>query len=74
MKDCYNDSSAFKLQHMKDAIVRKKKEQAERNGLDPNTIKCTISTETAKIAMTAVAMEGTHLGFTKKKLQTKTKS
>ena len=49
------NSNTFKLKYMKDMIAKRKKEVAEADGLDPNTIKCGITTEWSKICMTATA-------------------
>ena len=38
LQDCSNSSSAFKLQDMKDVYAEKKREQAEKDGLDPDSI------------------------------------
>ena len=60
---------------MKNTLESKRKEDAEANGLDPDTITCDISDKTAKAAMVAVAMGDSNLQFTtKKKLMAKTES
>ena len=72
LMSCSHDSSAFKLVHMKEALIKKKKKQAEEDGLDPETVRYTICNESAKVAMVAAAMEGSNLGFTTQELQIKT--
>ena len=69
-----NDSNTFRLKDMKKSFESKRIDEAEANGLDPESIECGISDKTAKAAMVAVAMGDSDLQFTTKKLQTKTES
>ena len=56
---------------MKDMIVEKKKELAATGGLDPDTIKVSVSSQWAKVRMVVTAAEG-DFSFSTKKLLTKT--
>lgn len=67
-------SNAFGLDDMKAAIIARRKEQAAKNGLDPDGIDCTVSNQAAKIAMTSAVMgqSASGLKFTNKDLLRKT--
>ena len=67
MKTCTHDSSTVKVTHMKEVIASKKKSQAAKDGLDPDTVECKVSTRHAKINMVAAAATS-NLSFSKKKL------
>ncbi len=56
LKDCCHNSSTFQLQHMKDALARKRKEKAETDRLYLESINCGISDKTVKAAMVVMAM------------------
>ena len=73
LKDRLNDSNIFKLKHTKDMMVTKKKEIAASNGLDPDSTKCTVSSEWATINMIATAAQS-NLVLSTNKLLTKTAS
>ena len=73
LNDWSHDSNTFRLQHRKEMIVQKKKKEATEVGLDPNTTKCSVSTERAKIGMTVTATKS-DLSFSKKTFLTKTAS
>ena len=47
-------------------ILQKKKEIAEADGLDPNTIKCTVTTEWAKVGMMVTAATAPSISLSKK--------
>lgn len=72
LKECASDSNTFKLSHMKDCYEQKKKEQAEKDGLDPDSTNCNVSDVTAKVAIVAAAMSRDDLTLSDKNLQTKT--
>ena len=72
MRACSGSSSAFKLKDMKDAYAEKKKEQANLDDLDPDSIDCGICDRTAKIALIAVAMGDSDLSLSIKILMMKT--
>ena len=74
LKDRSSDSNTFKLKHMKNIIVQKQKDVAAAGGLDPATIECSVTTEQAKICMTATAATASGVSFSKKKLLKKTTS
>ena len=71
LQERLHDSNTFKLKHMKDMFVEKKKEVAAAGGLDPDTIKVSVSSQWAKVRMVVTAAEG-DLSFSTKKLITKT--
>ena len=48
------------------------KEQAAKDGLDTESINCSVADQTAKVGMMAVTMGSKELKLTKKKLTTKT--
>ena len=73
LKDKLNDSNTFKLKHMKEMMVTKKKEIVARNCLDPDTTKCSVTSEWAKANMIVTAARS-NLSFSTKKLLTKTAS
>ena len=68
MKDKLNDSNTFKLKHMKEMMVTKKKEITARNGLDPDSTKCSVSLQWAKTNMIVTAARSNLLFSTKKLL------
>ena len=75
MKDCSRDSNAFQLKDMEKLLESKKKEKAEKDGLDQETVKSGVSKNTARAAMVALAMDADdQMAFTKKKLNTTTES
>ena len=74
LKDCVSDNSAFRLEDIKRAYVAKKKQKALEDGLEPESIGCGVSDQTAKIAMIVAAIGDTGLMFSKKKLLTKTET
>jgi hypothetical protein len=73
LKDGLHDSNTFKLKHMKNLMVVKKKEIAASNGLDPDSVNCNVTTQWAKVNMIATAARS-NLAFSTKKLLTKTAS
>ena len=72
LKDRTNDSNTFRLKDMKNMVVGKKKGVAASNGLDPDSIECSVSTEWAKINMTATSAREIGVTFSQKKLMRKT--
>lgn len=66
------DISAFNLSDMKNVFELKKREQAKKDGLDSEGVKCNVSDQTAKATMVAVAMDANDSSFTTKKLLKKT--
>ena len=57
---------------MKGLYAKKRKEKAEADGLDGDSIDCQVCHNTAKSTMVALAMKGSTPTLTKKKLQIKT--
>ena len=76
LKNCtLEGSSQFKLSHMLSEFEKKRKLQAELDGLDPETVKCGVTPRTAKTMMTAVAMlEDTSINFNTHKSINKTEA
>ena len=73
LKDYSHDSNTVKLKHMKNIMVEHTKQKADKDGLDPDTVKCEISTREAKVNM-ILAAAGCDVLFSKKKLQIKTEA
>ena len=67
--------SQFKLAHMQSIFEQKRRSQAQKIGLDPDSVNCSVSARTAKTMMTAVAMlEDSSLHFNKHKSINKTEA
>ena len=75
MTEHTTDSNRFRLKNMTSKLEQKKKEKAEVDGLDPDSVNCAVSNKTAKATMVAVAMgEDNGIGLTNSKGMTKTES
>ena len=73
LKDRSHDSSAVQLEHMKKIMEIRQKEKANKDGLDPDTIKCKVTTRAAKVNLIVAAVEG-EVAFSKKTLLIKTEA
>ena len=69
-----SDSNCFRLKDVKSALSSRKKDEAEKNGLDGDSIDVSVNDEWAKVSLTALALSDTKLSFTKKKLLKKTET
>ena len=67
--------SQFKLSHMQSIFEQKRKSEAQKIGLDPESVNCSVSARTVKTMMTAVVMlEDSSLHFNKHKSIDKTEA
>ena len=75
-KECSSDSNRSKLEQVTDDLNKDKLAQAEKDGLDPNSVDCKTSKRRVNEAMTVVAMGGAEsgIGISKKKLANKTEA
>lgn len=48
-EDSANKNNTIKLKNMKELVAKKKRKEAEANGLNPGTIKCSESTNWVKV-------------------------
>ena len=70
-RNCNSESSVFSLQDMKEVYAKKRKEKAEADGINGDSVDCHVCHNTAKSTMVALAMKGSAPTLTKKKLQIK---
>ena len=73
-RECTGSGNTFQLKDAKTAFSNMKKKQAEKDGLDPDSVNATVCDKTAKIAMTAAAMRESCMRFSNKSLQKKTEA
>lgn len=66
------NSNTVKLSAVKKVYETNSKEQAAKDGLNTESINCSVADQTAKVGMMAVTMGRKELKLTKKKLITKT--
>ena len=66
LKTRSSNSNTFKLKQHKNMIVYKKKEIAEANGLDPDTITSTVTTKWMKVVMIVTAATAVSISLSKK--------